>query len=188
MTLQRHGSQLGQLDSILRTRGPFSIQVLSSEASQMALQVSRNLLQYLGADSQILDSNAKVSSLHGNVISLAIKDFPKKAPHFDAITLDNTEGLVMCKTNGQRRTYEMEEGLGAIFLRPLEKERLELIIWGYDDQGLRQAARLVPMLTGVGQPDFIIVSKRCAWNGAAGVHAVGLFDNFWKVSEASFVS
>jgi hypothetical protein len=46
----------------------------------------------------------------------------------------------------------------------------------------------LPMLTGVGQPDFIIVSKRCAWEGAAGVHAMGSFDNSWGVSETSFVS
>lgn len=78
--------------------------------------------------------------------------------------------------------------MGAIFLRPLLNERLELVVWGFDQQGLRQAARLVPMLTGVGQPEFVVVSQRCAWEGAAGVLAMGSFDNFWNVSEASFVS
>lgn len=89
---------------------------------------------------------------------------------------------------GFRRTYQFEAGLGAAFLRPLPDERLELVIWGYDDTGLRQAARLVPMLTGVGQPDFIVVSRRCGWKGASGVLAMGLFDYAWKVSKASFLA
>lgn len=84
------------------------------------------------------------------------------------------------------RKYPFEEGLGAAFLRPLPDERLELVIWGYDDAGLRQAARLVPMLTGVGQPDFVVVSQRCRWKGADGVLAMGFFDHAWEISKASF--
>ena len=82
----------------------------------------------------------------------------------------------------------MEEGLGAIFLRPLPDERLNIVIWGVDDAGLRSAARLMPMLTGVGQPDFMIVSQACAWKGAAGIVALGFLDYRWNVSKSSYLS
>lgn len=51
--------------------------------------------------------------------------------------------------------------MGALFLRPLDGERLELVVWGADVAGLEHAARLVPALTGVGQPDFVILSAKC---------------------------
>lgn len=108
-------------------------------------------------------------------------------PHSDPIGLENDAGLYLRTRGGTKTIFPFEVGMGAIFLRPLLDERLELVIWGFDKQGLRQAARLMPILTGVGQPDFVIVSKRCAWEGAAGVLAMGSFDNFWKLSEASFV-
>ena len=82
----------------------------------------------------------------------------------------------------------METGLGAVFLRPLGNERLELVVWGADGSGLRQAARLVPTLTGVGQADFIILSKRAAWQGHAGAIAMGFFDFEWQISEGSYIS
>ena len=107
--------------------------------------------------------------------------------HSDPIGLDNG-GRLYVRGHGNKKTvFPFEVGMGAIFLRPLLGEKLELVVWGFDKQGLRQAARLMPMLTGVGQPEFIVVSKRCAREGAAGVLAMGSFDNFWKMSEASFV-
>lgn len=187
---QRHGSQSGPLDSIMRTRGRFSIQTLSPGLSEsdVALQVSRNLFQYFGADAQIIDSIREAQFLHGNVISVATgEDYTDKVQIPGTIDVIKGRGLVIHKSDGRKRIFEMEKGLGAIFLRHLDEERLELVVWGYDDQGLRQAARLVPMLTGVGQPDFVIVGKSCAWDGAAGVLAMGSFDSYWKVSEASFV-
>ena len=108
--------------------------------------------------------------------------------HSGPIGLDNGGGVYVIKGGSMKTMFPFEVGMGAIFLRPLLDERLELVVWGFDKQGLRQAARLMPMLTGVGQPDFVIVSKRCAWKGAAGVLAMGLFDNFWKVSRGSFFS
>lgn len=109
-------------------------------------------------------------------------------PQSDSIGLDNSRGLYIRRRAGMKTVFPFESGMGAIFLRPLLGERLELVVWGLDKQGLRLAARLIPMLTGVGQPDFVVVRKRCAWEGAAGVLAIGLFDNFWEVSEASFIS
>ena len=108
--------------------------------------------------------------------------------HSGPIGLENGTRLYLERHGGTKTFIPFEIGIGAIFLRPLRDGRLELVVWGSDKQGLRQASRLMPMLTGVGQPDFVIVSKRCAWEGAAGVLAMGWFDNHWKVSEASFVN
>ena len=102
------------------------------------------------------------------------------------ISLEPEEGIIARDASGFNRKYQFQEGLGAAFLRPLPDERLELVIWGYDDLGLRQAARLVPLLTGSGQPDFVIVSKKSRWQGANGALAMGFFDYSWNVSKASF--
>lgn len=76
--------------------------------------------------------------------------------------------------------------MGAVLLRPLADERLELVIWGYDDDGLHRAARLLPMVTGVGQPEYVIVGPKCAWKGTGGVLAMGSFNASWNITEASF--
>ena len=188
LTEQRHGAQLGPLDSILRSVGRFLIRT-STPVSDIALQISRNLCQYFAADSEIINTDAVVDSESGNVISVTLgSNSSVIASHPGSIGLDSGAGLYICRHGGKKIVFPFEVGLGAIFLRPLLNERLELVIWGFDKQGLRQASRLMPMLTGVGQPDFIVVSKRCAWEGAAGVLAMGSFDNFWKVTEGSFVT
>ena len=103
------------------------------------------------------------------------------------IGVNESEGVSVRRHDGTQQRFGPLAGLGAIFLRPRPDESLELVIWGYDKLGLRLAARLLPMLTGVGQPDFVIVRKECAWEGAAGVLAMGSFDNHWNLSEGSFV-
>ena len=75
-----------------------------------------------------------------------------------------------------------------MFLRPLEAQRLELVVWGFDLDGLEQAARLVPTLTGVGQPDFIVLSPQCRWKGYGAVYAAGFFDWSWQISLGSYIS
>ena len=97
-------------------------------------------------------------------------------------------GVVLKDSMDIKRLYPFEGGIGAIYVAPLPNERLELVTWGYDEEGLRQAARFVPMLTGVGQPDFIIVRRKCAWQGAAGVLAMGFFDHNWKVTQGSYLT
>ena len=185
----RYGNQLGPLDSILRTSGRLVIRTWSAETFDMALQVSRNLFQYFAADSEIIHSGADMDRQKGNVISLALGlDLLNPPSQVDSIGITEDRRLVLRKDNGQTKAYELQDGLGAIYLRPSAGGRLELVIWGYDDWGLRLASRLVPMLTGVGQPEFIVVSNACAWKGAAGVLAMGSFDNSWNVSQASFIS
>ena len=185
----RYGNQLGPLDSILRTSGRLIIRTYSAGTFDMALQVSRNLFQYFAADSEINNSSVDVDRQKCNVISLVLgRDLYRYPSEAHSISITEDRELVLRRGNGQTRAYELEDGLGAIYLRPLVGGRLELVIWGYDHWGLGLASRLVPMLTGVGQPEYIVVSKRCAWKGAAGVLAMGSFDNSWNLSEASFIS
>lgn len=188
LTEQRHGAQLGPLDSILRSAGRFLIRT-SASVSDVAVQIARNLFQYFAADSEIIDLSAPVGSQSGNVISVTLgSDSLMLGSHSESIGLDDSVGLYIRRRGGIKKVFPFEVGMGAIFLRPLLDERLELVVWGFDKQGLRRAARLMPMLTGVGQPDFVVIGRRCAWEGAAGVLAMGSFDNFWRVSDASFIS
>lgn len=186
---ERHGAQLGPLDSILRSPGPFLIRQLSIEASEVALQVSRNLFQYFSADTEIVGKADDGKSARGNVISVAMGgDFPPSVRPRFPIDLAENKGLDIRKSSDRRTIFKFQEGLGAIFLRPLPNERLELVLWGVDSLGLRLAARLLPLLTGVGQPEFVVISKRCAWEGAGGVLAMGSFDRHWNITEGSFLS
>ena len=89
--------------------------------------------------------------------------------------------------HGVQRSVAYEPGMAAIFLRPLPNESVELVIWGIDKLGLQTGARLVPMLTGVGQPDFLVIGDASRWKGIAGVIAGGFFDYQWNISSGSYV-
>ncbi|PGH00606.1 hypothetical protein GX51_05705 [Blastomyces parvus] len=219
---QRYGRQNGAMDAILRATGKFTIRTCSRDSRDsehlmnVALQTSRNLLQYFAADSQVLPLHTACSSndnndhiieheeeeeeeLHGpgNLITIAIgNDLPPPSPpsllttfpiHIanDHLTIRTTTTT----SNPHTKSYPFEPGLGAIFLRPrpLPHQRLELVVWGADLGGLRQASRLVPLLTGVGQPDFVVLGAQCRWRGVAGAYAVGFFDFGWQVSAGSYV-
>lgn len=60
--------------------------------------------------------------------------------------------------------YEYQKGMGVIFLRHNHAGGLDLVVWGAELSGLQSAAaRLIRMLTGIGQPGFTIVGNSCAW-------------------------
>lgn len=184
---ERHERQLGSMTAILRSQGPFIIQHPgSSNTSHLALQIARNLHQYFQADAVIESSDPyhMAAKGSGNVITLAVESDPGglegHAIHVDA------SGVTIRDSTGHVKRYG-EEARGAAFLRPLDSNRLELLIWGADDDGLRHAARLVPMLTGVGQPDFAIFGESTRWRGVEGVLAMGFFDSGWRVSASSFI-
>lgn len=154
----------------------------------ISLQVSRNLFQYFFADAEITGRPDVLREGVGNVIS--VEKGRAMLPSLFLpypITVEADHGILIQDALGRQRRYIFEEGMGAVLLRPLPRQRLELMIWGFDDLGLRLAARLLPLITGAGQPEFILVNKTCAWKGAAGVIAMGSFDSFWKISSASFV-
>jgi hypothetical protein len=161
----------------------------SENTFDIALQISRNLYQYYHADSAIISCCTQDVIQGGNIITLAVgKDPPVGELETFPINILPTGIEVRMGEYSRTKVIPMEAGLGAIFLRPRENERLELVVWGSDESGLRQAARLVPTLTGVGQADFVILSKRAAWQGHAGALAMGFFDFEWRISERSFVS
>lgn len=208
---QRYGRQLGSMDAILRSDGPFTIFACSPNVERMALQISRNIFQYFAADTRIIkkcSSDPSVSAgtfdeRTGNAIILAIGDDlpPSKNQEFPIDVFDGK--LVLSKTydhdhfgttaekppRKQRHMseYAYEEGLGALFLRPLKNEHLELVVWGADLHGIEQAARIAPTLTGVGQPDFLVLSHDCPCKGHAGLYAAGHFDKFWQISHNSYI-
>ncbi|XPS67746.1 hypothetical protein M3J09_000045 [Ascochyta lentis] len=187
-SLFRRGRQLGAMTAVLRTHGPLIIKHPGTvNTSNLALQVSRNLYQYFHADTVISASTARATSASGtsNVIVLVlgdgledvIADFPISA---------SASGISLRDSRGREQQYDTARG--AAWLQPLGGERLELVLWGADDEGLRQAARLVPMLTGVGQPDFVVLGEEAKWKGVEGVLAMGFFDSQWQVTVSSFVS
>jgi poly(3-hydroxybutyrate) depolymerase len=184
--LQRNGRQLGGMTAILRSHGPFIIRHQgSANTTHIALQISRNLHQYFQADTVITKSYSLTSGASGNVITLAI------GPRLDDIQPGfsirvGASGVTVRDYRGQEQWYG-EVARGAAFLRPLADERLELVLWGADDEGLRQVSRLVPMVTGVGQPDFVVLGESAKWKGIEGALAMGFFDSNWKVTPSSVI-
>lgn len=148
-------------------------------------------MQYFGADVEIDVTHHKLMpSKRPNTIVLLLgtmTNMIRRAEDPGPISIDQKTGLVVRDFHGRSAVYEFHEGLGVIFLRYKEAGRLDLVVWGVDLSGLQYAARLIPVLTGIGQPDFVVVSKSCAWKGAAGVHALGYFDHFWNITDDSVI-
>lgn len=158
-----------------------------AETLKVCVQITRNLFQYFRADAEIIETET-IQGEAGNIIRIDKGPVASLSPLPSfPINIEQGKGISIRDTHGGTKRYEFEEGLGAIFLSPLPDERLELKIWGFDQHGLEQAARLLPALTGVGQPEFIVAGKRCGWEGAAGVFAMGSFDSSWNISDGSFL-
>ena len=186
---QRSGRQRGSMRAILRSTGPFEILTSSSDNSDLqksiALAIGRNFLQYYGADSIInplapgKSCNRVVLAVGPEMSASALTTYPFSFYH----------SHLSIKTPLRARPIKIpyKPGMSAVFLRPLPDERLELVAWGTDEDGLRQAARLVPMLTGVGQPDFVVMNADARWKGTGGIVAAGFFDYRWKVSAGAFL-
>ena len=187
---QRYGKQIGAMDAFLRTTSSFSIKV-SGHCMELALQLSRNFLQYYGADSNILrygDEHTDDHDLAGNeIIILDVGNMNPSAPPDFPVQV-NANSISVRDSDGHITEFPKEPGLGGIFLQPLDNERLQLVIWGADVDGLRQAGRLVPMLAGGGQPDFIILGESSRWKGHGGALAMGFFDYQWNTSKASLIT
>ncbi|KAK5252368.1 hypothetical protein LTR20_007767 [Exophiala xenobiotica] len=186
---QRYGRQRGALDSILRSAAAFEIVYCSNESLPLAVQASRNFLQYFGADSNIgsLDRYGDALSRDGNVITICLsKSLP--AAQFPLFPIHVEDDRVLLTTKQSHTiSIPLKPGMGGVWLRPLPDERLELVVWGCDDIGLQQAARLIPTLTGAGQPDFVILDNEARWKGHGGAIAMGFFDFNWRISSASYL-
>jgi hypothetical protein len=43
------------------------------------------------------------------------------------------------------------------------------------------------MVTGVGQPDFVVLGESAKWKGIEGALAMGFFDSTWEVTPSSVI-
>lgn len=119
----------------------------------------------------------------GNVILVDIKDSRTLGQSAIDMGLSiNKESISVREATGRLKIYPMEPGVGAIFLQPLGSERVAIVVIGADEDGLRSAVRLVPLRTGVGQPNLIILGKEAGWKGVEGTLAMGMFDSKWQLS------
>lgn len=187
--------QSGGMSAILRTQGTFSIIPHSGSTHPLALQISRNLCQYFAADTEISSSyeSAFSPAATGNIISLAIGTLPNHHHHSpEDFPIHITGRQIAVRTpHGRRRSYHAVDGRGlaAVFLRPVlpSTGRWELVVWGVDQASLAVAARLVPFMTGSGQPDFVILDCTMLWKGVEGVLAMGFWDGDAELSGNAFL-
>ncbi|KAL1648008.1 hypothetical protein SLS58_002333 [Diplodia intermedia] len=180
----RHGKQLGAIDAILRSNGTFKIESHGAGTEELALQISRNLYTYFSADAAIGGSAAA-----GNLITVAVGTrLPASQDGDFPIQVTDSGTLLVRAPSGEELLFGEEEDVAAIYLRPgtTGQESLELVVWGGTAQTAAIAARLVPTLTGVSQPDFVVLDKSSSWKGAEGAVAMGFFDERWNIASTSF--
>lgn len=156
------------------------------ETLPIALQISRNLFQYLSADAELVNGQQSINSFTGNTITVAtgsslpeshLADFP--------IRISNASHVLVREPGSRpKRWGSNDNDLGVVFLRPLQSEALELVVWGSTIEDLAHAARLTPFITGIGQPDFVILDRKSKWKGVEGTY-LGFFDAGWEISRSS---
>ncbi|KIV92841.1 hypothetical protein PV10_04105 [Exophiala mesophila] len=185
----RYGRQRGALDALLRSNGSFQLVYSCNDTLKLAVQASRNFLQYFGGDSMILPSSRYGEAVEGesNVVLFAKGKSLVSSRIFNFPVDVQDEGLVINTRDSGRLMIPYSKGMGGVWLRPLHGERLELVVWGVDLLGMRHAARLLPTLTGVGQPDFVVFDASATWKGHGGSIAMGFFDRSWQVSGGSYL-
>lgn len=188
----RRKSQHGSMSAILQTQASFNVVYYHPTAGNLAIQITRNLFQYFGADAEVfeskrLSSTAKHGSYQkGNIISIGIGHNVSTSPCEEFPIRLSTDHLTIQDEVGFNHVYYSgPNGLAVIFLRPLNNGRLELVIWGVDYDSVAVATRFVPMLTGVGQPDFLVLTRESKLKGLEDVLAVGFFDSRWSVSKTA---
>jgi hypothetical protein len=150
------------------------------------LQISRNFFQYFSADAEIVDGHQPMDNFTGNIITLATGPrLPKNHVADFPIQVSDSSHVLVRKPNGKLEKWgSSESGLGVVFVRPLESEALELIVWGRTTEDLAHAVRLTPFMTGTGHPDFVILDTSSKWKGVEGSF-LGFFDMHWNISPSS---
>lgn len=188
----RTDRQHGGLEAILRTNGTFHIFSHSPGTTDLALQVANNLMQYYSADVEIATQYQDAIDASGNVISLIHgAELPFNSVECTsacAFDLDKHGQMVIKKDDQVLRSFNIADNdiVAAAFLRPLPGHRLELIFWAIDLFSLSISTRLLPLLTGSGQPDFVIATRGMLHLGLEGVVAMGYLDSSWCPASTSF--
>lgn len=162
---------------------------------RIAKNVAQNLYLYFGAEVDIrFDYEVEDVLLSGNVISLGMEDENAyvqniRRSHLKIpFPLQANKQAIYINDTTKNHIYR-DDGFGAIYLHPLARSRVLIIICGTDQLGLEKAAKLFPYKTGVGQPDWIVVGSKIGVQGMQGVEAMGYYSNLWDIeSSVSYVS
>lgn len=180
--------QLGGADAILRSKGHIRIVYHGPETFPIALQISRNLYQYFSGDSEIIDGQQQQlkEDFPGNTVTIATGSNlpPCQLGDFPLQITNDSRVLVRVPGHASMLKRSNHNNVGAMFLRPSQSEALEQVVWGSTLEDLAWAARLTPFMTGIGQPDFVILSRESRWKGAEGT-LLGFFDAGWEISRSS---
>jgi len=81
-----------------------------------------------------------------------------------------------------KRTYS-ESGFGVMSLGKYGSQTLALTIEGTDIQGFKNAAKLIPLSSGVRVPDYAVVGPEMGWAGGGAFYEFGYWDNNWKAND-----
>jgi len=136
-------------------------------------------------DKGLLDKGQTEDSV-ANLITVTLRESVDLPSDFPIQILDSR--LLVRGPNGRLEEYGAGDGdLGVVFVRPLKSGSLELVVWGRSSHGLAQAARLTPLTTGIGQPDFVILEGSSKWKGVEGT-SLGFFDAHWNITSSSVMA
>ncbi|KAL6233900.1 hypothetical protein BDW75DRAFT_231609 [Aspergillus navahoensis] len=196
---QMYGRQVNAKDADSCPSGTFSINTCSANAVEMALQISRNLLQYFAADSSIerhcgslaagCPGNAIFVSLGNELPALVSSSYPVPVADARIILyscfpvpggLDGPTDPASSKNFGQH-TVKHEPAMGALFPRPPSW------LCGVPFDCL-QALRLVPTLTGAGQPDFMVLGGSCPGRAMRDAMLLATLTGSGKISAAFYTA
>ncbi|QIX01796.1 hypothetical protein AMS68_007313 [Peltaster fructicola] len=188
----RAPQQHGGLEAILRSNGTIYLFSHSPGTENVATEIANNLMQYFSADVEVAMLYETTHLGSGNVISLAYgPDMPSGLQ--DCATscrmdIDKQGRLNISTATRVAHSFDISRNniVAAAFLRPLPDHRLELVFWGVDLASLRLSVCLLPLMTGSGQPDFVIATQQMLSRGLGGVFAMGFFDSSWCPSTASY--
>ena len=184
------GASPGGLDTILRSSGRLSIiNCCGAEVQKICLQISRNFMQYFGADTEIRKQEL-IPRAVGNDVLVSVGPHGLGSDQIDFPIQIDGDGVSVTRADGSKMRYSASEraGIGLVHLQPLDHGRLRLVVWGSDHPSLDLAARLIPTLPGAGQPDFVVLSEECRWKGVEGALALGFFDDDWQIAPTSYLT
>lgn len=175
------------------TPGPLTIVIGTQSTAKdlnlerIARNIAHNLYLFFGAEVDIrFDYEVNDILLDGNVISLGMEDENiylqdiRRSHLKNPFALQANKKVIYVHDTTLNHIYR-GEGVGAIYLHPLARSRVLMIICGTDQMGLEKAAKLFPYRTGVGQPDWIVVGPKMGVQGMQGVESMGYYSNLWDI-------
>lgn len=139
-------------------RGNGSFEIVLDSTFDAKAAVDRNVILY---------GNAETNSAWAEVLN-------KECP----VRIDRT-GI----TVGEKRLEGADLALLAIYPRQGSDVASVGIIAGTGLEGCRTTDRLPIFVSGVGIPDWVVISSRMFTTGIGGVYAAGFFDHDWQIDD-----